>query len=96
MRKNGPYREGTIHVQHEMCETCIFRPGNLMHLNRGRVAGMVRSAKAKESCIICHETLGDHKQSVCRGFFDRHATFPLQIAERLNMITFTGKEDKKV
>lgn len=83
MRK--PFRDGKVHVCKEMCSTCIFRPGNLMDLEPGRVAGMVKSATKNDSAITCHSTLsGD--QAVCKGFFDKHATQPLQVAERLNMI----------
>jgi len=85
MKSRKPFRDGKVHVCRAMCSTCIFRPGNLMHLEEGRVEQMVRDAKKKESAITCHETL-DGKQAVCRGFFERHATQPLQIAERLGYI----------
>ena len=79
------FRNGKVHVLSEQCKTCIFRPGNLMQLSRGRVKEMVRLSKKTESYIVCHSTLeGD--TAVCRGFFDRHRTQPLQIAERLGYI----------
>lgn len=56
-----------------------------MHLEEGRVEEMVAQATANESCITCHKTL-DGQQAVCRGFYDRHRTQPLQIAERLGFI----------
>lgn len=85
------YRDGKVHVLSEMCETCVFRPGNLMRLPPGRLAGMVKEAVEAESCIPCHSTLpywpeGGDEQAVCRGFFDRHKTQALQIAERLDLI----------
>ena len=89
MTRHNVFRDGKIHVMEEQCRTCIFRPSNLMQLEPGRVAQMVRDAKADESCIPCHSTLylrGKPKHAVCRGFFDRHATAPLQIAERLELI----------
>lgn len=82
-----PYRDGRVHVQAQMCATCIFRPGNLMHLQRGRVREMVDKAKEKDTAIVCHDTY-DGEQAVCRGFFDAHPTAPLQIAERLDRITW--------
>ncbi len=51
-----------------------------MHLNPGRVAEMVKDAKAKESAIICHSTLGTGAAAVCRGFYDHHGTIPLRLA----------------
>lgn len=70
--KHNVYRDGKVHVQREMCSTCIFRPGNIMHLQSGRVRGMVDEAKDDESAIVCHQTL-DGDNAVCRGFYDRHA-----------------------
>jgi hypothetical protein len=71
-----------------MCKTCIFRPGNLMKLEEGRVEQMVRDATSHAGgSITCHSTLGGD-QAVCRGFFDRHKTGLLQLAERLNFVRF--------
>jgi hypothetical protein len=57
-----------------------------MRLEPGRLAGMVKDAQSDESTIVCHETLDEPLQASCRGFFDRHATQPLQVAERLGLI----------
>lgn len=84
-RSNKPFRDGKIHVQKKMCATCIFRPGNLMHLRPTRVAEMVEEAEEAQSAIICHDTLSG-KQAICRGFFNKHKTMPLQVAERLGFI----------
>lgn len=79
------FRNGRVHVCQRMCSTCIFRPGNKMDLATGRVEGMVRDATAADSTIVCHSTL-DGDNAACRGFFDRHKTASLQIAERLGLI----------
>jgi len=91
---NGPYYGGMVHVQAQQCSTCIFRPGNLMRLDEGRVEDMVHGAVKNDSCILCHQTL-DGKQAVCRGFFDKHATPSLQIAERLAFIVFVNPSKKE-
>lgn len=63
----------------EMCETCVFRPGNLMHLRPGRLKDMVNGALKEGSYIICHSTLPgaknpEHKQAaVCQGFYENFA-----------------------
>jgi len=79
------YRDGRVHVCGEMCATCIFRPGNLMRLHAGRVREMVDEARREESAIICHSTL-QGPNAVCRGFFERYPTQPLQIADRLGLL----------
>jgi hypothetical protein len=89
------YRNGKVHVCRKLCSTCVFRPGNLMMLEPGRLAQMVEDAIESDSTIICHGTL-DGDNAACRGFFDRHATAPLQIAQRLGLIVEVdppGKED---
>lgn len=69
---NGPLTPNGLRVCDRLCETCVFRPGNLMYLRPGRLRGMVREALANDSFIPCHKTL-DGEQAVCRGFWDRHS-----------------------
>lgn len=66
----------------------LFHPDNHMNLEPGRVEKMVQEATANESCIPCHS----EGEAVCRGFFERHATAPLQIAQRLAFIVFQSLE----
>lgn len=77
-----------MHVCAEMCGTCIFRPGNLMQLEPGRVREMVDRARADDSAIICHSTLYEEgvSNAVCRGFFDRWPTMPLRLAMVLELV----------
>lgn len=77
-----------VHVCARMCSTCIFRPGNLMHLEAGRVDQMVRDATANEGTIPCHQTLEKRHGAICRGFFDKHKHGMLQVAERLGHVQF--------
>lgn len=80
------FRDGRVHVCRAMCKTCIFHPGNRMDLMPGRVEWMVAAATADDAAIVCHSTLGTGANAVCRGFFEHHATAPLQVAHRLGMI----------
>lgn len=63
----------------EQCATCIYRPGNPMRLNPGRLAEMTRLALQQGSQgVICHDTLpyGGHPAfgpALCRGFYDGYA-----------------------
>jgi hypothetical protein len=84
----GPYRGGRVHVLAEQCGTCIFRAGNPMRLEPGRVKGMVDAAIRDDAAIVCHSTLyrDDVQPAVCRGFYDRYQTQPLQVATRLELI----------
>ena len=71
-----------------MCDTCVFRPGNLMQLRQGRLRDLVEEARAAESYIVCHSTLPGVapegvQPAVCRGFADRYRTRALQIIKRL-------------
>ena len=86
MSRHNAFRDGRVHVQAEMCSTCVFRPGNLMSLQPGRVRDMVNEARRHDSAIVCHQTLGTGANAVCRGFYDHWSTTPLQLAERLDLI----------
>ena len=97
----GPYRDGRIHVLSRMCSTCVFRPGNLMDLNSGRLKGMVEESLAQDSAITCHQTLpyGGYAVpggAVCRGFYDAHGhrVTPLQIAERIGLVSLSVPADQ--
>lgn len=90
MGRHDCYRDGRVHVQAAMCGSCIFRPGNLMQLRSGRVRQMIDEARERDSAIVCHQTLDVDHQAVCRGFFDRYPTTPLQLAARLGMVTWTS------
>lgn len=85
-----PYHDGKVHVLSERCASCVFRPGNLMRLEPGRVAGMVEKAVRDQSGIVCHETIyGQAEQeAVCRGFYDAHGrrVIGLEIAPRLGIL----------
>ncbi len=81
------FRDGKVHVCRDKCPTCIFHPGNRMHLAPGRVSEMVQEALAVQSAIVCHSTL-DGDNAVCHGFWEHHQTAPLQIAERLGHIVW--------
>lgn len=56
------------------CETCIFRPGNLMHLRTGRLKDVVESNLSTGTLLTCHETTHGQaeEQVMCRGFFDQY------------------------
>jgi hypothetical protein len=68
---DGPLTPEGLRVCAGMCSTCVFRPGNPMHLRPGRVQQMVRDSIRDDSFIPCHKTL-DGQQAVCRGFFDAY------------------------
>lgn len=73
----GPYRDGVVHVLSEKCRTCIFRPGNPMRLQPGRVQQMVDDSLKAGGAITCHQTLayGGYEaegEAICRGFFEAH------------------------
>ncbi|MBQ1050822.1 hypothetical protein KBX50_20400 [Micromonospora sp. C51] len=69
------------------CATCIFRPGNPMHLEPGRLRQMVTAARGDAGYIICHSTLpyagSPVPPAICRGFADRYRTWQLQLMEHL-------------
>lgn len=81
-----------LHVMRVQCSTCIFRPGNPMHLNPGRVAGMTRATDRDDTNVICHQTLEQAVGAFCRGSVDRRPGQMVRIAGRLGAIV---EEDPK-
>lgn len=71
------FRDGRVHVLAEKCSTCIFRPGNLMTLEPGRVKNMVDGCRNDETGagnIPCHSTIWTEgvEPAICRGFYDAY------------------------
>ena len=91
------FRDGKVHVMAKKCATCIFRPGNLMHLEPGRVKWIVKEATKAESCIPCHETTHGQAEgeAICRGFYDRFPTLPIRLAEAMNLLVEVSPPAKK-
>jgi len=86
--KHNIYVDGKVHVRRAMCPTCIFRPGNLMHLQEGRVEDMVENA-GDFGCIPCHEHLDDTTNPVCRGFFDHGGgNIAMRLAQAMEVVAW--------
>ena len=84
------YRDRKVHVQGEKCSTCIFRPGNPMYLDDGRVKSMVdQCLEDPAGNIPCHQTL-DGDRAICRGFWDGYADRQpvLRLAKAMNIIEY--------
>ena len=88
----GPYDGEKVHVCADLCETCVFRPGNLMRLQPGRLRGMIDEARRNESAIVCHKTIHGQReqQAICRGYYDRHAAdvLTLRLAIAVGIVVF--------
>jgi hypothetical protein len=59
------------------CSTCIFRQNSVV-----RKAGRIITEKAvkEDTVVVCHSTMLEPENAVCRGFFDAHKTGPLVLA----------------
>lgn len=101
MTAPGPYRDGAVHVLNDRCTTCVFRPGNLMSLQPGRLAQLADDNIAADSALTCHQTLPyggyDAPPAVCRGFYDAYAdrTLPLRLARQMDLIVFDPQPPPK-
>ncbi|MEV4465131.1 hypothetical protein AB0J51_16070 [Micromonospora echinofusca] len=79
---------GKSRLLSRQCDTCIFAPGNRMHLEAGQLRALVTQAREQERYIVCHDTLPHYlypqaKPAICRGFADRYRTQVLELIERL-------------
>ncbi|MEV6401259.1 hypothetical protein AB0M39_41895 [Streptomyces sp. NPDC051907] len=76
---------GRVRLCARRCDTCIFRPGNLMHLQQGRVKQMVETCVKNEAHVTCHDTLVHNDRglpgAMCRGW-EQHPQSGASIAVR--------------
>jgi hypothetical protein len=87
--------ECRLRVHSEQCSTCIFRPGNLMKLRPGRLQQLIQLNRRQDSHIVCHQTLKDGMQAVCRGFYDRFTSQMIRICGRMKGGTVFVEPAKK-
>lgn len=80
------YDKAGLHVMAEPCSTCIFKPGNLMRLDKGRVKDMTDSTDREDTNVVCHQTLGQPVGALCHGSVERRPGQMVRIGERLNAI----------
>lgn len=94
--RNPVFRDGALHVCERKCKTCIFRPGNLMHLTEGRRESMEAEAVANESVIPCHKTLGP-EAAVCRGYWDVHKrdVAALRLAVAMDLVVYDDPDRER-
>lgn len=85
--------DGMVRAKKQMCATCIFRPGNRMSLQPGRVGQMVDDCEHTDGHIICHETLSgwadeEVPQAMCAGYLLTHSPQLFQVAGRLGRLEY--------
>lgn len=85
MTNHAIYVDGRVRVQARQCKTCIFGPRNV--IDPERIAGMVEDATSDPAgSIVCHSTLDQPLNAVCRGFCDLHATPALRLAAAVGVV----------
>lgn len=75
------------YVMPEMCDTCIFRPGNKMDLRPGRLLDLTSECDRKDTNVVCHKSaslMGELDDDYfCRGSVDRRPGQMARIIFRL-------------
>lgn len=89
-----PYVRGKLRFMREKCSTCVFRPGNRMDLDPGRVAGMLRDVRRDDGYIPCHKTLGAGiPTAICKGGDEAHEGQLARVARRLGADVYVSEAD---
>lgn len=55
----------------ERCSDCVFRSGNPMRLEPGRLGDLVRENLAADAALTCHQTTygqDERGEAICAGF----------------------------
>ena len=75
-------------VQKEMCDQCLFSKDKIVDDERKQQ--ILRECRDTDIHFNCHKDQlnGDEANTCCRGFFDKHSTQTIRIAERLKCVEF--------
>lgn len=92
-RRKPPFRDGKVNVCTKRCSDCVFRPGNQMNLNPGRLKELVDANLKADTGLICHQTTfgqDERGEALCRGFYDQYGAdvTPLRMAKALEVVAF--------
>lgn len=101
-----PYRDGRVHVMAEKCSTCVFRPGNVMHLPPGRLKELTDHVQESGAPFSCHQTLpyagAEHVEfyggaALCAGAVENYGddSPQIQLARALDVITYVDPAPEK-
>jgi hypothetical protein len=90
----------TTVVMAERCDTCIFRPGNLMDLNKGRLAEMIEATDRRDTNVICHKShsvSGDLRlDALCKGSVDRRPGQMVRIMSRFGGVQYVSPDGTRL
>lgn len=92
-----PYRGAKVHIMSEKCSTCVFHPGNLMHLPPGRLKELTDHVQETGVPFSCHQTLpyagADHREhyegaALCAGAVETYGaeSIPVRTAYALGAV----------
>lgn len=82
------FRHGQVHVNAEQCATCVYRPGNLMHLKPGALQAIIMENLERNTVLICHENMDTNEPGTCRGFYESHLSPILALAAGFGCLAF--------
>lgn len=83
-----------LKVMKERCDQCLFSENRVVR--KGRVAEILKECRKKEKYFVCHKASikqGRGADTMCRGFYDTQDTQLIQIADRLNLVSFIDEKD---
>jgi hypothetical protein len=77
-----------LRILNAKCETCVFKPGNPMHLRPGKLRALIAANLAADAPLVCHSTLPygknpDFGPAVCHGWDESYDTNGVLIMKRL-------------
>lgn len=90
-KKDRVYRDGYVHVNRTLCRTCIYGPEPPIPLATREA--MEQGANDESGAIVCHETTGTRKPTVCRGYYEVNRSAILRLAAAMSAVAFDPRPE---
>lgn len=82
---------GLLKVADKQCKQCLFGKDKIV--SEERMHEVLAQCKAKDDHFLCHLGTINGEKVVCRGFYQKHTSQLIRIAERLNMVEIVKIKD---
>jgi hypothetical protein len=74
-------------VAEKMCNECLFTKNKIV--SDERRAQLIAEIEKSGTYFVCHKgSLTGNNQLCCRGFYERHRTLAIALAEHLQVVKF--------
>ncbi|AEH21824.1 VHS1011 protein [Vibrio phage 1] len=79
-----------LKVAKKCCGQCLFSSKRIV--SEKRKEDIIAGCEKRDTYFVCHKATINKENVVCRGFYEKHTSQQIRIAQRLGVIDFVEVE----